>query len=74
METGTLYDLDVIDSLGPAMLLSDRLTFLGKTCCFHFPLTSIDSSCFFYPFAKAVPLEMALKEIKLLCYYLVLEP
>jgi len=35
MDTGTLYDLDVIDSLGPAMLLSDKLTFLGKYREFH---------------------------------------
>lgn len=26
---GTFSDLDLIDNLGPAMLLSDRLTFLG---------------------------------------------
>lgn len=28
---GTFSDLDLIDNLGPAMLLSDRLTFLGTT-------------------------------------------
>ena len=28
---GTFSDLDLIDNLGPAMLLSDRLTFLGMT-------------------------------------------
>lgn len=28
---GTFSDLDLIDNLGPAMLLSDRLTFLGNT-------------------------------------------
>ena len=33
MGTGTLYDLDVIDSLGSAMLLSDKLIFLGKAFC-----------------------------------------
>ena len=27
---GTFSDLDLIDNLGPAMLLSDRLTFLGR--------------------------------------------
>ena len=30
METGMLSDLDIIDNLGSAMLLSDKLTFLGK--------------------------------------------
>ncbi|KAM8946149.1 nuclear pore complex protein Nup85 isoform 2-T2 [Pelodytes ibericus] len=29
-ERGKFSDLDLIDNLGPAMLLSDRLTFLGK--------------------------------------------
>lgn len=28
---GTFSDLDLIDNLGPAMLLSDRLTFLGMS-------------------------------------------
>nr|XP_057905843.1 nuclear pore complex protein Nup85 isoform X2 [Doryrhamphus excisus] len=32
---GIFTDLDLIDNLGPAMLLSDRLTFLGKYCEFH---------------------------------------
>ncbi|XP_070703941.1 nuclear pore complex protein Nup85 [Pempheris klunzingeri] len=32
---GTFSDLDLIDNLGPAMLLSDRLTFLGKYREFH---------------------------------------
>lgn len=27
---GTFSDLDLIDNLGPDMLLSDRLTFLGR--------------------------------------------
>ncbi|XP_065065550.1 nuclear pore complex protein Nup85-like [Rhopilema esculentum] len=35
METGTLSDLDIIDNLGSAMLLSDKLTFLGKYREFH---------------------------------------
>lgn len=30
-ERGCFSDLDLIDNLGPAMLLSDRLTFLGET-------------------------------------------
>lgn len=32
---GSFTDLDLIDNLGPAMLLSDRLTFLGKYREFH---------------------------------------
>lgn len=32
---GMFSDLDLIDNLGPAMLLSDRLTFLGKYREFH---------------------------------------
>ncbi|XP_056304610.1 LOW QUALITY PROTEIN: nuclear pore complex protein Nup85 [Danio aesculapii] len=32
---GSFADLDVLDNLGPAMLLSDRLTFLGKYREFH---------------------------------------
>ncbi|XP_028267773.1 nuclear pore complex protein Nup85 [Parambassis ranga] len=32
---GTFSDLDLIDNLGPSMLLSDRLTFLGKYREFH---------------------------------------
>ncbi|XP_060760323.1 nuclear pore complex protein Nup85 isoform X2 [Neoarius graeffei] len=32
---GSFSDLDLIDNLGPAMLLSDRLTFLGKYREFH---------------------------------------
>ncbi|XP_061830280.1 nuclear pore complex protein Nup85 [Nerophis lumbriciformis] len=32
---GTFSDLDLIDNLGPAMMLSDRLTFLGKYREFH---------------------------------------
>lgn len=32
---GTFSNLDLIDNLGPAMLLSDRLTFLGKYREFH---------------------------------------
>ncbi|XP_036409393.1 nuclear pore complex protein Nup85 isoform X2 [Megalops cyprinoides] len=32
---GTFSDLDLIDNLGPAMLLSDRLTFLGQYREFH---------------------------------------
>ncbi|KAG7325967.1 hypothetical protein KOW79_010892 [Hemibagrus wyckioides] len=32
---GSFSDLDLINNLGPAMLLSDRLTFLGKYCEFH---------------------------------------
>lgn len=31
-ERGSFSDLDLIDNLGPSMLLSDRLTFLGKKC------------------------------------------
>ncbi|XP_015266227.1 PREDICTED: nuclear pore complex protein Nup85 isoform X2 [Gekko japonicus] len=34
-ERGTFSDLDLIDNLGSAMLLSDRLTFLGKYREFH---------------------------------------
>lgn len=34
-ERGRFSDLDLIDNLGPAMLLSDRLTFLGKYQEFH---------------------------------------
>ncbi|XP_066442218.1 nuclear pore complex protein Nup85 [Eleutherodactylus coqui] len=34
-EQGSFSDLDLIDNLGPAMLLSDRLTFLGKYREFH---------------------------------------
>ncbi|KAM6473325.1 nuclear pore complex protein Nup85 [Liasis olivaceus] len=34
-ERGTFSDLDLIDNLGPSMLLSDRLTFLGKYREFH---------------------------------------
>ncbi|PIO30146.1 hypothetical protein AB205_0117550, partial [Aquarana catesbeiana] len=34
-ERGKFSDLDLIDNLGPAMLLSDRLTFLGKYREFH---------------------------------------
>ncbi|KAF3846441.1 hypothetical protein F7725_003519 [Dissostichus mawsoni] len=34
-QRGTFSDLDLIDNLGPAMLLSDRLTFLGKYREFH---------------------------------------
>ncbi|XP_029456419.1 nuclear pore complex protein Nup85 [Rhinatrema bivittatum] len=34
-ERGSFSDLDLIDNLGPAMLLSDRLTFLGKYREFH---------------------------------------
>uniref|UniRef100_A0A8D2LE44 Nuclear pore complex protein Nup85 n=1 Tax=Varanus komodoensis TaxID=61221 RepID=A0A8D2LE44_VARKO len=34
-EKGTFSDLDLIDNLGPSMLLSDRLTFLGKYREFH---------------------------------------
>ncbi|XP_075702838.1 nuclear pore complex protein Nup85 isoform X2 [Rhinoderma darwinii] len=34
-ELGRFSDLDLIDNLGPAMLLSDRLTFLGKYREFH---------------------------------------
>uniref|UniRef100_W5N743 Nuclear pore complex protein Nup85 n=1 Tax=Lepisosteus oculatus TaxID=7918 RepID=W5N743_LEPOC len=34
-DRGTFSDLDLIDNLGPAMLLSDRLTFLGKYREFH---------------------------------------
>ena len=33
MESGILYDLDVIDNLGSAVLLSDKLTFLGNFTC-----------------------------------------
>ncbi|KAJ7989749.1 hypothetical protein DPEC_G00307750 [Dallia pectoralis] len=33
--SGTFSDLDLIDNLGSAMLLSDRLTFLGKYREFH---------------------------------------
>ncbi|XP_043940970.1 nuclear pore complex protein Nup85 [Protopterus annectens] len=33
--SGSFSDLDLIDNLGPAMLLSDRLTFLGKYREFH---------------------------------------
>uniref|UniRef100_A0A4W3GDF1 Nuclear pore complex protein Nup85 n=1 Tax=Callorhinchus milii TaxID=7868 RepID=A0A4W3GDF1_CALMI len=32
---GSFSDLDLINNLGSAMLLSDRLTFLGKYCEFH---------------------------------------
>uniref|UniRef100_A0AAY4C7C5 Nuclear pore complex protein Nup85 n=1 Tax=Denticeps clupeoides TaxID=299321 RepID=A0AAY4C7C5_9TELE len=32
---GSFSDLDLIDNLGPSMLLSDRLTFLGKYREFH---------------------------------------
>ncbi|XP_016352086.1 nuclear pore complex protein Nup85-like [Sinocyclocheilus anshuiensis] len=32
---GSFTDLDLLDNLGPAMLLSDRLTFLGKYREFH---------------------------------------
>lgn len=37
-EKGCFSDLDLIDNLGPSMLLSDRLTFLGESflqshCC-----------------------------------------
>ncbi|XP_067860560.1 nuclear pore complex protein Nup85 [Heptranchias perlo] len=32
---GSFSDLDLINNLGPSMLLSDRLTFLGKYCEFH---------------------------------------
>ena len=32
---GTFSDLDLIDNLGPAMLLSDRLTFLGMDTHTH---------------------------------------
>ena len=31
-ERGCFSDLDLIDNLGPSMLLSDRLTFLGEKC------------------------------------------
>lgn len=31
-ERGCFSDLDLIDNLGPSMLLSDRLTFLGESC------------------------------------------
>ncbi|XP_064438245.1 nuclear pore complex protein Nup85 isoform X3 [Mirounga angustirostris] len=34
-ERGSFSDLDLIDNLGPAMMLSDRLTFLGKYREFH---------------------------------------
>uniref|UniRef100_H0UVM6 Nuclear pore complex protein Nup85 n=1 Tax=Cavia porcellus TaxID=10141 RepID=H0UVM6_CAVPO len=34
-EHGCFSDLDLIDNLGPAMMLSDRLTFLGKYREFH---------------------------------------
>ncbi|XP_053564883.1 nuclear pore complex protein Nup85 [Bombina bombina] len=34
-DRGKFSDLDLIDNLGPAMLLSDRLTFLGKYREFH---------------------------------------
>ncbi|KAM3660498.1 nuclear pore complex protein Nup85 isoform X2 [Ammospiza caudacuta] len=34
-EKGCFSDLDLIDNLGPSMLLSDRLTFLGKYREFH---------------------------------------
>lgn len=34
-ERGCFSDLDLIDNLGPSMLLSDRLTFLGKYREFH---------------------------------------
>ncbi|XP_066090102.1 nuclear pore complex protein Nup85 isoform X1 [Saccopteryx bilineata] len=34
-ERGWFSDLDLIDNLGPAMMLSDRLTFLGKYREFH---------------------------------------
>ncbi|XP_053153182.1 nuclear pore complex protein Nup85 isoform X2 [Hemicordylus capensis] len=34
-ERGTFSDLDLIDNLGSSMLLSDRLTFLGKYREFH---------------------------------------
>lgn len=34
-ERGIFSDLDLIDNLGPSMLLSDRLTFLGKYREFH---------------------------------------
>ncbi|VTJ59350.1 nuclear pore complex protein Nup85 isoform X2 [Marmota monax] len=34
-EQGCFSDLDLIDNLGPAMMLSDRLTFLGKYREFH---------------------------------------
>uniref|UniRef100_A0A8C9ESI5 Nuclear pore complex protein Nup85 n=1 Tax=Pavo cristatus TaxID=9049 RepID=A0A8C9ESI5_PAVCR len=34
-ERGRFSDLDLIDNLGPSMLLSDRLTFLGKYREFH---------------------------------------
>eukprot|EP00076_Gallus_gallus_P027549 XP_015150887.1 nuclear pore complex protein Nup85 isoform X1 [Gallus gallus] len=34
-ERGYFSDLDLIDNLGPSMLLSDRLTFLGKYREFH---------------------------------------
>ncbi|XP_069337804.1 nuclear pore complex protein Nup85 isoform X2 [Eulemur rufifrons] len=34
-ERGCFSDLDLIDNLGPAMMLSDRLTFLGKYREFH---------------------------------------
>uniref|UniRef100_A0A7M4E759 Nuclear pore complex protein Nup85 n=1 Tax=Crocodylus porosus TaxID=8502 RepID=A0A7M4E759_CROPO len=34
-ERGSFSDLDLIDNLGPSMLLSDRLTFLGKYREFH---------------------------------------
>ncbi|XP_053309489.1 nuclear pore complex protein Nup85 [Spea bombifrons] len=34
-ERGKFSDLDLIDNLGPTMLLSDRLTFLGKYREFH---------------------------------------
>lgn len=30
-ERGCFSDLDLIDNLGPAMMLSDRLTFLGES-------------------------------------------
>ncbi|XP_039596299.1 nuclear pore complex protein Nup85 isoform X1 [Polypterus senegalus] len=32
---GSFSDLELIDNLGTSMLLSDRLTFLGKYCEFH---------------------------------------
>ncbi|XP_021562301.1 nuclear pore complex protein Nup85 isoform X2 [Carlito syrichta] len=34
-DRGCFSDLDLIDNLGPAMMLSDRLTFLGKYREFH---------------------------------------
>ncbi|KQK73440.1 nuclear pore complex protein Nup85 [Amazona aestiva] len=36
-ERGSFSDLDLIDNLGPSMLLSDRLTFLGETCTVFIP-------------------------------------